>query len=375
MKKNILFVIPGYSHGGTNKCLEYLLDLIDKEKYNISIFSLYEDGDSYYKKLFQPYLIRKSFLYTLAHDHYITRKIWGVWIKLKKSANFSWLYKLESMKIEKYNHLDTVIAYQEGVSTEFVSYMKQVVKVAWVHCDLQRFRKGVVNNTEYNYYQKFDHIICVSRTSATSLSSFYPLLSNKISTIYNPLNEEKIRVLSKEKHQEQFPNIFKIISIGRLVPIKQYDKIPFIVKRLIAKGCQHKFVWYIIGEGSESEMLESTIKDLGLNEYIKLLGAKENPYPYIKDADLLVVTSKSESYPTVINEAKILQTPVISTKYPSVSEILSEKEGYICELENMPSILCRLINDEESSYTKIKNNLKDFELKNDKLVNKIYKVL
>ena len=44
MKKKILFVIPEYSHGGTNKSLESLLSAIDEKRYEISIFSLYEDG-------------------------------------------------------------------------------------------------------------------------------------------------------------------------------------------------------------------------------------------------------------------------------------------------------------------------------------------
>ena len=55
MKKKILFVIPDFYIGGTNKSLENLLLLVDNNIYEIRIFSLYEEGDSYYKeKVFKP---------------------------------------------------------------------------------------------------------------------------------------------------------------------------------------------------------------------------------------------------------------------------------------------------------------------------------
>ena len=57
-KKKVLFIIPEYSHGGTNKSLENLLSLIDKQKYEISVYSLYEDGGLYYKDVLKPYIIK-----------------------------------------------------------------------------------------------------------------------------------------------------------------------------------------------------------------------------------------------------------------------------------------------------------------------------
>ena len=84
MKKRILFVIPEYSHGGTNKSLENLLALIDKNRYGISIFCLYEDGPNYYKKLFAPYILKKSRLYYLLHDNSFTRKFMVLYNKLTK---------------------------------------------------------------------------------------------------------------------------------------------------------------------------------------------------------------------------------------------------------------------------------------------------
>ena len=135
MKKKVLFVIPEYSHGGTNKSLENLLTLLDKKKYEISIYCLYEDGGNYYKEVFKPYILRKSHLYYLLHDNVVTRKIWGLYNKITKHDNFSWLYKKEANFLQSKYGFDTIVAYQEGAATQFVSYISERAnKVAWYHC-------------------------------------------------------------------------------------------------------------------------------------------------------------------------------------------------------------------------------------------------
>ena len=131
MKKKILFVIPEYSHGGTNKSLESLLSAIDEKRYEISIFCLYEDGGVYYKNIFKPYIIAKSLLYVLAHDNVITRKVMGVAMKLFKNLSFNWLYRYEANRLQHKYKFDTVIAFQEGSATQFVSLINYPVNSSY----------------------------------------------------------------------------------------------------------------------------------------------------------------------------------------------------------------------------------------------------
>lgn len=58
--KNILFVIPEYSFGGTNKSLQNLINLLDTTKYKIHVFCLYEDGGNYYKNVFKKFIVKKG---------------------------------------------------------------------------------------------------------------------------------------------------------------------------------------------------------------------------------------------------------------------------------------------------------------------------
>ena len=106
MGKKILFIIPEYSHGGTNRSLENLLTLMDKSKYDIHIYCLYEDGPDFFKQLFSPYVVKKSKLYYWLHDNIVTRKIMGLYNKMTERDNFISLYKREAKWIQKKQHFD-----------------------------------------------------------------------------------------------------------------------------------------------------------------------------------------------------------------------------------------------------------------------------
>jgi glycosyltransferase involved in cell wall biosynthesis len=101
----------------------------------------------------------------------------------------------------------------------------------------------------------------------------------------------------------------------------------------------------IIGKGNERENLISLISKWHLENYIQLLGFKENPYPWIKRSDCLVLSSISEGMPTVLIEAMALKTPVISTDCPSgPKEITDNGESGILVPMNKPKILADALN-------------------------------
>jgi glycosyltransferase involved in cell wall biosynthesis len=111
------------------------------------------------------------------------------------------------------------------------------------------------------------------------------------------------------------------------------------------------------------------IKNNGLNDNIHLLGQQDNPYPYIKNANLLVTTSLSEACPYVINEAKVLGTPVICTNFGSAKQFVTNgKDGYSVSIENMSKTILKLMSD-SSIYNKIKDNLAKFEYDNNEIIN------
>ena len=376
MKKKILFVIPEYSHGGTNKSLESLLSAIDEKRYEISIFCLYEDGGVFYKNIFKPYIIAKSLLYVLAHDNVITRKVMGVAMKLFKNLSFNWLYRYEANRLQHKYKFDTVIAFQEGSATQFVSLINYPVnRIAWVHCDYANRFAAIEKKSELSLYCLYNHIVSVSYSAVHSFNSIYPELKDRTKCIYNLIDCSYIlRQSSQDINFEKQGNCFNLISVGRFVAVKQFDLIPQIVQKLKLLT-KKSFCWYIVGDGNERNMVESVISSMGLDKNIKILGAKDNPYPYFKQSDLYVCTSLSESFSYTIAESKTLHVPVLTNDFPVANEVVSPNEGWICNVKDMAFILKDIIEDKNCIYSNVKKTIDNFKYDNNAIVDTFCKLI
>lgn len=376
MKKKILFVIPEYSHGGTNKSLESLLSAIDEKRYEISIFSLYEDGGVFYKNIFNPYIIAKSLLYVLAHDNVITRKVMGVAMKLFKNLSFNWLYRYEANRLQHKYKFDTVIAFQEGSATQFVSLINYPVnRIAWVHCDYANRFAAIEKKSELSLYCLYNHIVSVSYSAVHSFNLIYPELKDRTKCIYNLIDCSYIlRQSSQDINFEKQGNCFNLISVGRFVAVKQFDLIPQIVQKLKLLT-KKSFCWYIVGDGNERNMVESVISSMGLDKNIKILGAKDNPYPYFKQSDLYVCTSLSESFSYTIAESKTLHVPVLTNDFPVANEVVSPNEGWICNVKDMAFILKDIIEDKNCIYSNVKKTIDNFKYDNNAIVDTFCKLI
>ena len=117
------------------------------------------------------------------------------------------------------------------------------------------------------------------------------------------------------------------------------------------------------------------IRQYNVEDKVILTGAVDNPYPYIKRANLLVCTSKSESFSYVIAEAKVLHTPVVSNSFPVAYEVLDKSCGWIASLEEMPQLLFRLINDVDGDYSKVEESIKKYEYDNKSIMDKFYQLI
>ena len=377
MKKKILFVIPDFYIGGTNKSLENLLLLIDSNIYEIRIFSLYEDGDFYYKeKVFKPYLIKKSLFYRLFHDHFWFRKFSTLASLLFRCNASRFLHKFEINRIQKKEKFDSVIAYQESSATICVSMLRNCSnRIAWVHCELRYWLQDLVKGRkleEAGDYSKYDKIICVSESARQSFLSLYPHLSDKVIFIYNSVDDNHIKELADDvKVNVPFSdNTFNILSVGRFSPTKQFDLIPKIVSEL-KKITSKPFCWYIIASTEEclQDMLEK-IEKYDVSREVILLGAKDNPYPYFKKSDLFVCTSESESFSYVIAESKVLHVPVLCNNIPVAKEVVSDEEGWISSIADMPGTLSRIIDKNNGIYTSVKEKILNYQYNNYEILKK-----
>ena len=347
MKKVLLFV-DNLDEGGVSKVLFDLLENINREKYDITIMALYNNG-MYKDKIKEYGKFKYCFDIPEPNDNSLKanlyRKYWGGMLRLPEKFMYKWFVK------EKY---DIEIAFIHGWSTKFISGSnnKKSKKIAWVHADLVTWDKvdGVFKNLEHHKkaYSKFDEVICVSQIVKEGIEKKYNVKNAKV--LYNPINREKILKLSNEKIDDiNHSNKFKLISVGRLSKEKGYDRLLRVVKKLVNEqiGCE----LLIIGSGKEYDKLNSYIKNNNLEYNIKIVGYKENPYKYVKSSDLFVCSSLSEGYSLVIAESLVLGIPVVSTKCSGPIEILRNGEnGLLVE------------NSEEGLYKGIKEIINSGEL-------------
>ena len=238
--------------------------------------------------------------------------------------------------------------------------------------------KIVDRKLESKSYNKIDKIICVSNDSKKSVENLYPELKAKIEVIYNPIPKEEI--LKNGLKESNIYSIEKVnlITVGRLNKQKGYDILLKTHNELLKEGLDYNL--YILGEGEERKKLEQYIKDNNIEKNTFLLGFKENPYPYIKEADIFISSSRYEGYPLVICEAICLEKPIIATKCTGPNEILEGgKYGLLAEVESVESLrenMKKLISSEElrKKYSKLsKERSKIFDIK--KTMKQIERVL
>ena len=123
----------------------------------------------------------------------------------------------------------------------------------------------------------------------------------------------------------------KILSIGRFCKAKNFDNVPEICQRIRERGMD--ITWYLIGR--DEELIKRKIAEANMQEYVKILGKKENPYPYIQACDVYIQPSRYEGKCVTVREAQMLGKPVIITNYETAKEQLeSGVEGIIVPMQN-----------------------------------------
>lgn len=114
------------------------------------------------------------------------------------------------------------------------------------------------------------------------------------------------------------------MSVGRLSEEKRFDRLICAHKRLLDSGVKNEL--HILGEGGERAPLEQLIGELSLENSVKLLGYRDNPYPYIKAADICVCSSDYEGLSTFITESLILGKAIVTTACGGMDELLGNNE-------------------------------------------------
>ena len=155
-------------------------------------------------------------------------------------------------------------------------------------------------------------------------------------------------------------NFVNIISIARQENgDKQMQRVPHVCKILKERGVDN-IHWYLAGDGPDMEGNIALSKELGVSEMLTFCGNLSNPFALLKECDLLILTSRIESFGMVLKEAHTLGKPVIAMRYPSLTEIIDDGvNGLIAEqdVDSLADKITDLLEDKKRKLFALTNNM------------------
>lgn len=301
-KKSLLFCSYDLNMGGIETSLINLLKNIDYNKYNVTLMLEKNQGiliDKLPKEV-------KVFQYKVSENKNVfIRKIINlikkiIYIIFKyKTYDFSCCYATYSLPCNMIARLSSNNSILYIHSNYYMAFNKDINKVN------QFFNIRHLNN--------FRKIIFVSNEAKDDLCNIYKDIAHKSIVINNFVDSKSIIELSNEKIDMEKPkNKTLFVFVGRLD--ESSKKVSRMIKMFkILKEKKKNIELWIIGDGKDYKIIDNLIKEYKLSKYIKLVGEKINPYPYISNADYIILTSDYEGFPVIYNEAIILNKKIITT--------------------------------------------------------------
>jgi len=300
--KKIFFIIPNMESGGTERKVTFLLRYFQKKKYDLTLILIEKSGVQ---------------LNDVPKDIRI--------LDLKKKNRFDFFKVIIRLgKILKREKPDAVIsfAFYANVITLLAKHifgLKSKIVIneeSFPKAYLLHGRWGFLKKKIMGYaYKKADKIICISKGLSQYISSEFKIPPDKIRTIYNPIELERIQDLALEEIRHPYLDKRKqgyklIISVGRLTFAKRID---ILLKAFAKVRKKTKVLLLILGDGPLDKKLKKLRKELNLEDRVDFLGYVNNPYSWMAQADLFVLTSQWEGFGMVIPEAMTCGIPIIFT--------------------------------------------------------------
>lgn len=386
--KKILFVMPQFDAGGAEKSLLMLLYMLSKRQ-NVSVDLMLfkkrgmyidqipenihlKDTEESLRILYSPYSVKNN--KNFSGIKCSTVRIVGTFLSRllvknkKERTQYRWQHFYRNSIKTLDETYDIACSFLDGESMYYiVDKVQAAKKIGWN----QNIYEETPKATEFDayYYHRLDHIVTLSDECEKQLDEKFPDSAFKILQIPPIVNQDYIKAQAELYIPEEYdPDMFNLVSVGRLVYQKGFDIAISAAKILDDRGIH--FRWYIIGDGSLMKDLTEQVQSLSLQDKVIFLGKKENPYPYVLHADLFVQPSRYEGKSVILNEAKMLCRPILCTSYSTVyDQITDGEDGIISDMtaESLAEKLTEMITKPEICK-KLTSNLKNKNFDNQKII-------
>ena len=393
--KKVLFVIDSLHCAGAEKSLTTLLSLLDYSKYDVDL-QLFGYGGALEELVPKEVNILKPMEYikfsSLSTKNAVIKSLKNMNFKMLSSRlkfslairknNYSnaqkariYWQKVSNVIEENNKKYDIAISYAQGVPTFYVAEkVCAKKKLAWVNVSYKLEDEDRVFQEQF--YDKYNKIVAVSDSAKNIFLETFPKYTDKLEIIYDINDANFIRRMSEQgqSYNDNYTGL-RILTIGRLANQKGYDIALEACKILKEKGIEFK--WYSLGMGPLKEEIEKYINENNLENNFKLLGVKSNPYPFIRDCDIYVQTSRFEGFGIAIAEARMLNKPVVTTRFDAVyNQMKDRKNGLVVDMNSQGIVngILELINNKKLT-NEIISYLKTEKKGNTEELEKFYKLI
>lgn len=390
MKKKVIFVTKALWIGGIETALVNLLRHFDYKKYDVTLLVLHAQLDLL--EQISPncrvliadreknYSFNES--YRFARLYHLTEEaenpsllhkmlMWTTpvikWIE-------NWLYIRYIRRCLKGEQFDTCVIYSDVAAETAIRAVAADRYLMYYHHGAMRhvYHDGIA-------YRRCEKIIAVSENQANELKRFVPSVADKVTAIHNLTDVDGIRKKAEQPTEEVFdPQRFHIVTVGRVSHEKGMDIAVQVCAKLVESG-RKNICWWIVGDGPAMQEVRALVTDLGVDPYMKLVGMKGNPYPYIRQADLYVQPSRFEGYPMTLLEALVIGQPVISTNNNGAKEIIEVNyNGLLCTVnaDELTRLIDEVLKKPDKRDELRKNVIKtDFGFRNSQYIERLEKLL
>lgn len=262
-------------------------------------------------------------------------------------------------------HYDCAIAYlHNGRPGNFYGGVQEFVlhripadkKAAFLHCDYRSCGADQEDNNKVIAH--FDRIAACSEGCRRAFEQVLPELREKTVTVRNCHRFDEIRDLAEKDPVCYDPARKNVIMVSRLAHEKGIHRGIDAAAKAMEQGIP--VTLHIVGGGPMLEHLRSHVREKNLEKHVCFYGQQENPYRFMKNADLFLLTSYHEAAPMVIEEARCLNLPVLTVETTSSAEmVIGEGCGWVCDntQEAIDRALIQVLSDDLAMDT-VKNRMR-----------------
>lgn len=394
-KKELLYVIDdvnyyGGAHVATKNVIKELNNLGRKitifsstipnikNRKELSTINFINMSDIDNNKLFNEKIIRCLFRRNVSWNNKKIKILMSYYSLIKNNVYSYNKYVLPKC-IDLFSEYSSVVVMSEGsVFREFVANCTCNNKIQFIHTDYSNWKKinymtSKLSENDNLIYPKFNKIVVLTEQIKKDIIREIPELENKVIVLKNIMNVDNIKKLAFDQHTAD--NIVKFIVVSRIDRYKGFDRLYSSLEKLYNQG--YIFDLTVLGTGEDYISVKSQFESSIFEKNVRFLGQVENPYKYIKDADVMLMLSRYEGLSNVIYESMIIGTPVLATNVSGVKEQISpNKNGWIVENDNQSIYLgIKSVLDNKQIISKFKKNLKKYNYDNSTIIKTINSII